>query len=121
MYGGEFTPIGTGSQEYKDNSEYDDDEDEEEQDTQFDQDGNIILEDIQLEGDFEDHSYFGVLNFTFFNISFKAIEEYFQTIILSESGKNHHTCRSLISQEKLILSFVIDPIVFKLSSLQADA
>ena len=64
MYGGEFTPIGTGSQEYKDNSEYD--EDKEEEDTQFDQDGNIILDDIQLEGDFEDHSYFGVLNFTFF-------------------------------------------------------
>eukprot|EP01080_Neovahlkampfia_damariscottae_P011934 gene11934-5335_t len=102
MYGGEFIPLGTGSQEYNSDDDF-------EGDFAEDEDGNLVIDDIELEGDFEDHTYFG------------AVEDYFQQMIQSDIGKEYHSYRVLVGQEQIVLSFAMDPVVFKLSPIQAYA
>eukprot|EP01080_Neovahlkampfia_damariscottae_P012442 gene12442-6194_t len=98
QYGGEFTPI--GNTPFSAGSQGDD--------PFIDEDGNIVIDDIDLEGDFEDHSYF---------IDF---DKYLDDQIYMDK-KVHSVTKHCVNQDKIVLNFSLDPKVFGLSSYQADA
>jgi hypothetical protein len=100
MYGGEFTPLSSTVGKKTDPFEGGDE--------QYDEDGNLMVEDIGLEGDFVDNTYFA------------ALHEYLTGQIAMDK-KKHLLSMNCIEKEQIQVSIYIDPNIFGLSSWQADA